>query len=86
MEYKGLSSGICRLSATHRKQGAHWVFVWVPEMNRQAVLEAILCLSVLVFRVLRPFSGPSGRFEGDSLPVGPRFPGFGAVSGTVRQL
>ena len=50
MEYKGLSSGICRLSATHRKQGANWVFGWVPEMNRQAVLEAILCsLSNLSF-------------------------------------
>ena len=71
MEYKGLSSGICRLSATHRKQGAHWVFGWVPEMNRQAVLEAILCLTVLVFRGLRPFSGPSGSFGGVSLPVGP---------------
>ena len=47
MEYKGLSSGICRLSATHRKQGAHWVFGWVPEMNHQAALKAILCLSVL---------------------------------------
>lgn len=40
-------------------------------LNRQAVLEAILCLSVLVFRVLGPFSGPSGNFGGISLPVGP---------------
>ena len=62
MEYKGLSSGISRLSATHRKQGAHWVFGWVQEIE------------------------PSGSFGGDSLPVGARFPGFGAVFGTIRQL
>ena len=62
MEYKGLSSGICRLSATHRKQGAHWVFGSVQEIE------------------------PSGSFGGDSLPVGARFPGFGTVFGTIRQL
>ena len=33
MEYKGLSSGISRLSATHRKQVAHWVFGWVQEIE-----------------------------------------------------
>ena len=56
-----------------RKQGAHWVFGWVPEMNRQAALKAILCLTVLVFRVLRQFWGPTGSFEGISLPVCPEW-------------
>ena len=40
-------------------------------LNRQATLKAILCLTVLVFLVLRPFWGPTGSFEGISLPVGP---------------
>ena len=61
----------CSLGAHGGLVGGALVVSWVQEMNRQAEKWPILCLSVLVFRVLGPFSGPSGSFEGISLPVGP---------------